>query len=87
MPRGRKTSLTVTLTPEERQTLLAWQRSPSVLAAQAQRARAILLLVEGMTIKDIASVVGMHRSTVRKWIQRFQQEGLQGLVEQPSAAT
>jgi hypothetical protein len=35
MPRGRKTSLTITLTDADRQTLLAWQRSTTIPAGRA----------------------------------------------------
>src|SRR5262249_44262255 len=47
MPRGRTTALTIQLTPAERQTLLAWQRSPSIPAGLARRGRMILLLADG----------------------------------------
>ena len=81
MPRGRKTSLTIHLTPAQRQTLLTWQRSTSVPAGVARRARVILLLVDGITITDIAMKVGMSRQKVYKWIQRFVQEGVEGLTD------
>ena len=43
MARGRTTALTISLTPEERQTLLAWQRSTTIragLEAAGPRGRA-----------------------------------------------
>ncbi len=43
MPRGRKTALTIQLTREERQTLMAWQRSTMITAGLARRGRIILL--------------------------------------------
>ncbi len=81
MARGRKTSLTIRLTLPQRQTLLAWQRATTVPAGLARRARMILLLADGMTITDIAATVGMSRRHTYKWIQRFVQEGLEGLEE------
>jgi biotin operon repressor len=81
MARGRKTSLTIRLTLPQRQTLLAWQRATTVPAGLARRARMILLLADGMTITDIAATVGMSRHHIYKWIQRFVQEGLEGLEE------
>jgi CRP-like cAMP-binding protein len=81
MARGRKTSLTIRLTPAQRQTLLAWQRAPSIPAGLARRARMILLLADGMTITDAAATVGLSRRHTYKWIQRFVQEGLEGLQE------
>ena len=79
MPRGRTTSLSVQLTPAQRHTLVAWQRSTSVPAGLARRGRIVLLLAEGMTITAIATTVGVSRRFVYKWVQRFVQEGLAGL--------
>ena len=83
MARGRKTSLTIRLTPAERLTLLAWQHSTTVPAGLARRARIVLLLADRMTITDIAATVGMSRRHTYKWIQRFVQEGLEGLADKP----
>ena len=83
MAQGRKTSLTIRLTPPERQTLLAWQRSTAIPAGLARRGRMILLLADGVTITDIAAAVGISRRFVYKWVQRFLQEGLAGLADKP----
>ena len=83
MARGRKTSFTIHLTSAQRQTLRAWQRSTAVPAGQARRSRIILLLANGMTITDIAATVGMGRSHVYKWIRRFRQDGVEGLIDRP----
>ena len=83
MPRGRKTSFTIHLTPAQRQTLLAWQRSTDIPAALARRGRIILLLADGLTITDIAATVGIGRRFVYKWVQRFLQAGLEGLADKP----
>jgi DNA invertase Pin-like site-specific DNA recombinase len=83
MPRGRKTALTIHLTADERQTLLAWQRSRTIAVGQARRARIILLLADGVPISHIARTVGISRRFVYKWVRRFQQEGLEGLTDKP----
>ena len=83
MTRGRKTSLTISLTPEERQTLLAWQRSTTIRAGLRRRARMILLLADGVAITDIALRVGISRRFVYKWVQRFREQGVAGLVDRP----
>ena len=83
MARGRKTSLTIRLTPAERQTLLAWQRATTSRAGLVRRTRIILLLAEGVTITTIAATVGLSRHHTYKWIQRFMQEGLAGLENKP----
>jgi transposase len=80
MARGRKTALTIPLTPAERQTLLAWQRSTTITAGQARRGRMLVLLADGVPITTIAAVVGSSRRFVYKWVQRFLAEGLEGLA-------
>jgi hypothetical protein len=84
MPRGRTTSLTIRLSPAQRQTLLAWQRATTIPAGLARRGRIILLLADGRTITDIAAAVGVSRKFVYTWVQRFVQDGLEGLHERPS---
>ena len=83
MPRGRKTSFTIHLTPAQRQTLLAWQRSTTISAGLARRGRIILLLADGVTITDIATAVSMSRRHIYKWMQRFLHQGLEGLQDRP----
>jgi len=83
MARGRTTSLTLRLTPAERLTLLAWQRSTTISAGLARRGRIILLLADRMPITDIAATVGISRRFVYKWAKRFVQERLEGLANRP----
>jgi transposase len=83
MARGRSTSLTIRLTDEERRTLLAWQRATTTPAGLARRGRILLLLADGVPISLIAAVVGISRRYVYKWVQRFLEEGLEGLADKP----
>jgi hypothetical protein len=83
MARGRKTSFTIRLTPAERLTLLTWQRSTTIPAGLARRARLLVLLADGMTITEAAATVGLSRRHSYKWIRRFVQEGLEGLIDKP----
>jgi DNA invertase Pin-like site-specific DNA recombinase len=83
MARGRTTSLTIRLTPAERQTLQAWQRATTIPAGRARRGRIILLLADGVTISDIAATVGISRRFVYKWAQRFLEKGIEGLTDKP----
>jgi hypothetical protein len=80
MARGRRTSFTIHLTDEERQTLLAWQRSTTIPAGISRRSRIILLMADRVPISHIAATVGISRRFVYKWAQRFLQEGLAGLA-------
>lgn len=83
MARGRKTSLTIRLTPAQRQTLLGWQRSTTIPSGRARRGRIILLLADQMPISQIATTVGINRRFVYKWVRRFVQTGLAGLTDKP----
>src|SRR5262247_231972 len=83
MAQGRKTALTVRLTPAQRQTRLAWQRATTISAGLARRGRIILLRADGVTITDTAATVGISRRFVYKWVKRFLEAGLEGLVDKP----
>jgi hypothetical protein len=83
MPRGRKTSFTIRLTPAERQTLLAWQGATTIPHEMARRGRIMLLLADGVTITAAAVTVGMSRLHTYKWVRRFLQQGLEGLTNRP----
>ena len=83
MARGRKTSLTITLAPAQRRTLLAWQRSTTIRAGLCRRAQIILLVAEGRSITAIAATVGISRRHVYKWVQRFLAQGVAGLADRP----
>ena len=83
MARGRKTALTIRLTPAERLTLLTWQRATTLSAGVARRARLLLLVADGLTITAAAATVGLSRRHSYKWLRRFVQEGLEGLADKP----
>jgi len=80
MARGRKTSLSIRLTPAQRRTLLRWQHSTALAAGCVRRGRIILLVADGMPITDIAATVGISRRFVYKWVQRFVEKGVAGLA-------
>ena len=84
MARGRKTALTIPLTPAQRRMLLAWQRSTTTISAgRARRGRIILLVADGLPISDVAATVGISRRFVYKWVQRFLERGMEGLADKP----
>src|SRR3954466_7833155 len=53
--------------------------SKSEHRGEADRARAILLTLEGRRAEDIATVLGVHVSTVRNWQGYFAHGGVAGL--------
>ncbi len=83
MPRGRQTALTIYLTVDERETLTQWQRSTTIRAGDAKRGRILLLLAEGLSVVQVATMVGSTRRFVYKWATRFQQHGIDGLADKP----
>ena len=83
MARGRKTSLTIRLTPAQRQTLLTWQRATTISAGRARRGRIILLVADGMPLSDVAVTVGISRRHIYTWVQRFLEKGMEGLADKP----
>jgi transposase len=50
---------------------------------EADRARAILLTLEGRRAEEIAAVLGVHISTVRNWRGYFAHGGVAGLRRRP----
>jgi len=79
--RGRKTTFEIILTDSERATLLHWQRATSINAGMAKRGRVILLLAAKHTFTDICAMAGMSRPHCYKWVKRFTDQGVEGLVD------
>jgi len=71
----------VTVTQEQRNTLIGWSRGRSTPARVVQRAKIILLAVEGKRNKEIAIEVGTDRLTVARWRARFASGGLGGIAK------
>ena len=56
--RGRKRSFVVELSPTQRADLERWQRSTTASVGLARRARLLLLLADGRSLKDAAWIAG-----------------------------
>lgn len=70
----------ITLSQEDRRTLVSWSRGRSTPARQVQRARIILLAADGEENIDIAREVGTDRQTVGRWRNRFATDGIDGIT-------
>jgi len=81
--RGRKLSFSIVLSDDERATLRHWLRSTSTPSGLSARARAVLLLAEGVSLKDVVVRCNLTPRTVRKWAKRFISERLTGLYDRP----
>jgi len=68
------------LTPSERGELHSCLRKHNVPASVAQRIRIILLLDEGVSYRDITEKLGTPASTISRWKQRYDADGLLGPV-------
>ncbi|MBZ0268552.1 IS630 family transposase [bacterium] len=67
----------------DRKELESWLRSRSVDRGLAERARIVLMSGEGMSVIEISRRLQVSRPTVYKWQQRYEQEGVDGLPDQP----
>jgi transposase len=65
----------------EQATLRALSKSEH--RGEADRARAILLTLEGRKAEEIATILGVHISTVRNWRGYFAHGGVAGLRRRP----
>ncbi len=74
----------VILTKAERETLEAWSRRPKTSQALALRARIVLACADDHRPDTIiARDLGIFRNTVGKWRSRFQEDRLDGLLDEP----
>jgi Helix-turn-helix domain len=81
--RGRKTSLRVVLTAVERSHLEQRLRSTTTSLGLARRYRAILEVANGLSLVAVARLVDLTEKHVRKWVQRFLKDRLEGLRDRP----
>ena len=68
------------LTPSERGELEAYLRKRNLPASVAQRMRIVLLLDESTSYRDIEEKLGAAPSTISRWKQRYEQDGVLGLA-------
>jgi DNA-binding NtrC family response regulator/tetratricopeptide (TPR) repeat protein/transposase len=66
------------LMASEREFLLDCSRSQS--KEEAWRADVVLLSAEGKTAGEISQSLGFHTSNIKKWIRKFNEEGLAGIA-------
>ncbi len=72
------------LSDEDRSTLTSWSRSTSIRAGYVERARIVLACAEpGSGTSSVATSVGTSRPTVIKWRERFRENGIAGLDDDP----
>lgn len=82
MARGDKPAV-IELSEEQRVALEAWARRAKTAQALAMRARIVLRAAEGLSSTAIRRQYGLDLKTVSKWRRRFQQHGVDGLLDEP----
>src|SRR6185295_13014416 len=74
----------LTLAADERVTLAQWARRPTTAQALALRARIILACADlGASLTTVAKTLKVTRPTVGKWRRRFEEQRLEGLLDEP----
>ena len=81
--RGRKTALRLVLMAEERDRLEQRLRCTTTSLGLARRCRAILGVADGLPLVQVARLVDLTEKHVRKWVQRFLKDRLEGLRDRP----
>lgn len=78
-----KKAVSITLSDDERRTLLLWSRSGTIERRLSERARIILLAAEGKTNKEIATLMNTRPARICKWRARFARDGTEGIKDAP----
>jgi transposase len=74
---------TLDLSEAERTELESWSRRRKTAQALALRARIVLRSAAGLTNTSIAAELGIAKHTVGKWRERFAQQRMDGLLDEP----
>ncbi len=78
-------TVSVEVSPFDREVLEGWLRSPSLRAGLAQRARIVLLAADGVGTGEIVRLVGVSKPAVIRWKRRYADEGIAGLDDRPKS--
>ncbi len=76
-----RVAVKIKLNEEERKTLERWSRGRSIPARRALRAKIVLMAADGMMNKDIQAALATDAQTVKRWRNRFAEQGLEGMIK------
>src|SRR5246127_3181849 len=71
------------LAPQERDRLQQIVRTTSLSAGLVRRARVLLLLADGVSLRQIQAQTGMSPRRIQHWKRSWQKKGLDGLLDAP----
>ena len=77
----------IVLTAEEERTLSEFRVAPTVAQRTRDRAHMLRLNAQGWTVPAIAEIFECQENTVRRTLQRWQQNGIGGLWDAPGRGT
>lgn len=72
-----------TMTPEEVAEIKQLAHSRTAPARAVERAKMIWLAQQGQRVPTIAQELGVTEKTARLWLQRFNDQGVDGLLDRP----
>ncbi|MES3648441.1 helix-turn-helix domain-containing protein, partial [Mycobacterium intracellulare] len=72
----------IVLTDAERTELEGWARRRTSAAGLALRSRIVLAAADGESNSDMAARMGISRSTVQRWRNRFVEQRCDGLLDE-----
>jgi transposase len=75
------------ISAQQRKQLQSWAQRPKTAQALALRSRIVLLAGDGVSNTEIARRQGCSLPTAGKWRQRFIDQGLDGLLDEPRPGT
>ncbi len=78
MAKSRRTR--IVLSEQDRERLEKIKTDPHSILKHVQRATIILHLGDGLTLTQTMTATGMSKPTVRRWWDRFLEEGVDGLL-------
>jgi transposase len=76
-------AVVIELSVDEREQLESWSRRRTSAQALAERSRIVLAAAEGLKTMEIARRLGVNISTARRWRNRFAEQRLDGLLDEP----
>ena len=80
---GPRSLRVVELNDEDRAEVEALLRRTTAAVGHVRRARIVLLAADGVPLDRIARQVGVQRTVVRTWVDRYRAGGLAGLQDRP----
>jgi len=73
----------VELSDGDRAVLEEWVRSRTAPQRQVERARIVLGSEAGQSSRELSDELGVSRPTVQRWLDRYEADGIEGLVDRP----